>query len=100
MNRRQLFLSTSKAALATAFGGAWLAGKAVAQTGGTAPAAPAAGSTPARGQTGANIGSPDGTRTIPGDVLPAPDLPFGGTINLNADRSKSWWPPRIVPPAG
>jgi hypothetical protein len=94
MNRRQLFLSTAKAALATAFGGAWLPGKAAAQT------ATAAGSGPGRGPMGSNIGAPDGTRTIPGDVLPAPDLPFGGTINLNATQSKSWWPPRIVPPAG
>jgi arylsulfatase A-like enzyme len=46
------------------------------------------------------VGSPDGTRTIPGDVLPAPAMPFGGQINLNADESKPWWPPRIVPPKG
>src|SRR5271170_5407451 len=97
MNRRQLFLSTARAALATAFGGAWLPGKVKAQI---APAAPAAGAAPARPSMGANIGLPDGTRTIPGDVLPAPELPFGGTINLNATQSKSWWPPRIVPPAG
>jgi hypothetical protein len=97
MNRRQLFLSTAKAALATAFGGAWLSRKAAAQTAG---AATAAGSAPGRATMGSNIGAPDGTRTIPGDVLPAPDLPFGGTINLNAAQSKSWWPPRIVPPAG
>jgi arylsulfatase A-like enzyme len=97
MNRRQLFLSTARAALATAFGGAWLSGKAAAQTGG---AATAAGSATGREPMGANIGAPDGTRTIPGDILPAPELPFGGTINLNALQSKSWWPPRIVPPAG
>src|SRR5271155_1178678 len=97
MNRRQLFLSTARAALATAFGGAWLSGKGAAQPGG---AATAAGSAPARATMGANIGAPDGTRTIPGDILPAPELPFGGTINLNALQSKSWWPPRIVPPAG
>src|SRR5271170_2646941 len=95
MNRRQLFLSTAKAALATAFGGAWLPGRAAAQTG-----AAAAGSPPLPGAMGSNIGAPDGTRIIPGDVLPAPALPFGGTINLNATQSKSWWPPRIVPPAG
>jgi hypothetical protein len=35
MNRRQLFVSTARAALATAFGGAWLPRKAAAQTGGT-----------------------------------------------------------------
>src|SRR5271154_6844780 len=97
MNRRQLFFSTAKAAIATAFGGAWLPGKAAAQTGG---AATAAGSATGREPMGANIGAPDGTRTIPGDILPAPELPFGGTINLNALQSKSWWPPRIVAPAG
>ena len=32
MNRRQLFLSTAKAALLTAFGGSWLTGGAKAQT--------------------------------------------------------------------
>jgi arylsulfatase len=45
-------------------------------------------------------GSPAATRTIPGDVLPAPALPFGGDINLNADQSKPWWPPRVAPPKG
>ena len=37
--------------------------------------------------SGNAIGSPDGTSTIPGDVLPAPDLPFGGVINLSAKQS-------------
>ena len=32
MNRRDLFLSTAKAALATALGGSWLSGAAQAQT--------------------------------------------------------------------
>jgi arylsulfatase len=50
--------------------------------------------------SGNAIGSPDGTSTIPGDVLPAPDLPFGGVINLSAKQSKPWWPPRVVPPKG
>jgi hypothetical protein len=35
-----------------------------------------------------------------GDVLPAPDPPFGGEINLNAAQSTPWSPPRIVPPEG
>jgi len=51
-------------------------------------------------QISSQPGSPEATRTIPGDVLPAPDLPFGGEINLNAAQSKPWWPPRIVPPKG
>lgn len=45
-------------------------------------------------------GSPSATRSIDSQVLPAPDLPFGGVINLNAAQSKPWWPPRIVPPEG
>lgn len=36
----------------------------------------------------APLGSPPATRTIPGDVLPPLPLPFGGEINLSADRSK------------
>lgn len=45
-------------------------------------------------------GSPATTRSINGQVLPPPELPFGGIINLNAAQSKPWWPPRIVPPNG
>ncbi len=67
---------------------------------GAVSAAPAAGSASARGAMGSNSGSPDGTRAIPGDVLPAPELRFGGTINLNAGQSKPMWPPRAVPPPG
>ena len=95
MFRRQLFLTSAQAALATAFGSSWLLGGAKAQTPG-----PGASATSARQSIGNAIGSPEGTRTIPGDVLPAPDLPFGGTSGLNAAQSKPWWPPRIVPPAG
>lgn len=79
MNRRQLFASSSKAALATLFGGSWLLGKAQAQ------GAP---------------GSPSATRTITGDVLPPPPQPFGGQIDLNASQSTPWWPARVVPPKG
>jgi arylsulfatase len=94
MKRRQLFLSTAKAALATAFGGSWLFNGAKAQT-----PTQAAGATPATASAGSAIGSTTGTRTILGDVLPAPDLPFGGQIALNAAQSTPWWQPRIVPPA-
>ena len=48
----------------------------------------------------APLGSPAATRTISGDVLPPLPLPFGGEINLNADQSKPWWQPRVVPPKG
>ncbi|MBN9510615.1 MAG: arylsulfatase [Alphaproteobacteria bacterium] len=94
MKRRQLFLSTAKTALATALGVSWL-------TRGAAGAA-AAGNTQAAATaaSGSALGSPEGTRTILGDVLPAPDLPFGGEINLNAAQSTPWWQPRIVPPEG
>ena len=97
MNRRQLFLSSAKAALATIFGGSWLFNK---EAKGQTPGAGAGAASQVRESLGNAIGTPDGTRTIPGDVLPAPDLPFGGTINLNAAQSKPWWQPRTVPPEG
>ena len=43
-------------------------------------------------------GSPSETRSIEGDELPPPSLPFGGVIKLNASESKTWWSPRIVSP--
>ncbi|MCC6764023.1 MAG: arylsulfatase [Deltaproteobacteria bacterium] len=46
------------------------------------------------------VGSAGATRAINGKQLPAPDMPFGGTIEHEALRSKPWWPPRTVPPAG
>ncbi|MEB2285866.1 MAG: arylsulfatase [Myxococcales bacterium] len=46
------------------------------------------------------IGSPAGTRSLDGKQLPAPELPFGGKIEHEALKSKPWWPPRTVPPAG
>ncbi len=94
MNRRELFLSSAKAALATAFGGSWLFRAAKAEA---APAGSGGAATP---PTGTAIGSPAGTRTIPGDVLPPLDLPWGGTANLNAAQSTPWWQPRVVPPEG
>jgi arylsulfatase len=51
-------------------------------------------------QTTGVAGAPDATTTIDGKQLPAPDLPFGGTIERNALQSKPWWPPRVVPPKG
>jgi arylsulfatase len=45
-------------------------------------------------------GSPDATMTLDGRYLPNPPEPFGGQINLNANESKPWWPPRVVPPQG
>jgi len=51
-------------------------------------------------QINGTLGSPEATQSINGQVLPAPSPPFGGVINLNANQSKPWWPPRIVPPKG
>ncbi len=45
-------------------------------------------------------GSPTATTTVDGRYLPNPPAPFGGQINLNADQSKPYWPPRVVPPKG
>lgn len=58
------------------------------------------GSPAAADQVREELGSPSATRFINGQILPAPELPFGGVINLNAAQSKPWWPPRIVPPKG
>ena len=45
-------------------------------------------------------GAPGTTTTISGKQLPAPPPPFGGVIKEKASESKSWWPPRVVPPKG
>ena len=41
-------------------------------------------------------GSPSATTTIDGKYLPPPPAPFGGTINLDAQDSKRYWPPSAV----
>ena len=46
------------------------------------------------------LGSPDATTTIEGKQLPPPPSKFGGVIKESAKDSKSWWPPRVVPPKG
>src|SRR5215470_6628101 len=51
-------------------------------------------------QTSGVPGSPSATTTIDGRYLPPPPPQFGGTINLQADQSKPWWPPQVVPPKG
>jgi hypothetical protein len=96
MNRRQLFLSTAKAAFASAFGGAWFGSR-------SASAQTKATDLPAQGgavQTTGVVGSPSATTTIDGRQLPPPSPPFGGVIKETADQSTPWWPPRIVPPKG
>jgi arylsulfatase len=98
MNRRKLLLSTAQAALAAAFGGPLLPGRVSAETPASSAAAPS--TPPSPESTGTGIGSPGGTRTIPGDVLPPHALPWGGTANLDTSDSTPWWQPRVVPPAG
>ena len=58
-----------------------------------------AGSTFAQQTTG-TPGSPSATTTIDGKYLPNPPAPFGGTINMDAQESKPYWPPSVVPPKG
>jgi len=94
MNRRQLFLSTAKAALLSAFGGTWLSGAAKAQTTAAAPTAAS------EGTIYGTLGSPDATINIDGRVLPPTPPAFGGVIKESATDSKVWWPPRVVPPQG
>jgi hypothetical protein len=81
MNRRQLFLSTAKAALAAALGGSCLSGTAKAQAGGSAP-------------SGSKVrvihGDPErasGTVNIDGRYLPPSPPPFAGVIRESARKS-------------
>jgi arylsulfatase A-like enzyme len=46
------------------------------------------------------LGEPSATTTVSPKQLPAPPPPFGGVIKETLDGSKTWWPPRIVPPKG
>jgi arylsulfatase A-like enzyme len=94
MNRRQLFLSTAKAAIATAFGSSFLSRKANAQPGASAPAASA------EGVIQGTAGSPSATISIDGRHLPPTPPAFGGVIKESAKNSKPWWSPRVVPPKG
>jgi arylsulfatase len=45
-------------------------------------------------------GSPSATTTIDGKYLPPPPPAFGGEINLEASKSKPYWPPQVTPPKG
>jgi hypothetical protein len=46
------------------------------------------------------LGPPSATTTLGGEQLPPPPAKFGGVINESAKDSKTWWPPRVVPPKG
>jgi hypothetical protein len=94
MNRRQLFLSTAKTALAAAFGGSWMSGKAKAAASGSAPTAAS------EGVIQGVPGSPGATISIDGRVLPPTPPAFGGVIKETAKDSTVWWAPRVVPPEG
>lgn len=101
MNRRELFLSLAKAALMSALGGLGLTQGAKAQANGaTGPAGWATKVYNLIGKVTGTPGSPTATLTIPGDQLPPPPQPFGGSIELNATQSKPFWPMRVVPPRG
>jgi arylsulfatase len=54
---------------------------------------------PAQDVTG-EPGSPSATTTIDGKQLPPPPPKFGGVIKESYKDSKTWWPPRVVPPKG
>ena len=43
-------------------------------------------------------GSPSATITIDGKQIPPPPTKFEGVIKEDAKDSKSYWPPRVVPP--
>ncbi len=45
-------------------------------------------------------GSPSSTTTIDGNQLPPPPTKFGGVIKEQAQDSKPYWPPSVVPPKG
>jgi arylsulfatase len=45
-------------------------------------------------------GSATATETIDGKQIPAPPPKFGGVLQEDVKDSKTWWPPRIVPPKG
>ena len=59
----------------------------------------AARSAPAQQITG-TPGSPTATTTVDGRYVPNPPPNFGGVINMDAQNSKPYWPPRVVPPKG
>jgi arylsulfatase A-like enzyme len=51
-------------------------------------------------QTTGTPGTPGATTTISGKQLPAPPQPNGGVEGPTIDKSKIWWPSRIVPKKG
>jgi arylsulfatase A-like enzyme len=78
MERRELFQTTGKAALATAFASAGLATQAGAQP----------------------TGAPTATQFPDSTVIPTPTPPFTGSIAPNFINSTPGWPPTVMPPEG
>jgi arylsulfatase A-like enzyme len=93
MKRRQLYISTAKAALLTAIGSTMNFSKAAAQT-------VSAAATKLGGVINGTLGSPSATINIDGVALPPPPLPFGGVANETLQGSKTWWQPTVAPPNG
>jgi hypothetical protein len=60
----------------------------------------ALGTTSLAPQTTDTPGSPGATAMIDGKYLQPPPPKFGGDINLQASKSKPYWPARMVPPKG
>src|SRR5271165_5943188 len=75
MNRRRLFLSSARGALAAAFGAVGFR-------------------TTAQAQSPTAVQFPDST------VLPTPTPPFQGFIAPNLINSQPGWPPTVMPPEG
>jgi arylsulfatase A-like enzyme len=46
------------------------------------------------------LGDARATTTVKGNQIPAPPPPFGGVLTESVQSSKTWWPPRVVPPKG
>jgi arylsulfatase len=77
MNRRHLFLSSAKAALLAALGGAL----------------------PRKSADAAASGAPDAAQFLNSQVIPTPTQPFTGDIQGNLVDSTPGWAPTITPPA-
>lgn len=60
----------------------------------------ALGTTGLAQQTTGTPGSPGATTTIDGKYIPPSPPKFGGVINLEASKSKPYWPAQVVPPKG
>ncbi|HTK97988.1 MAG TPA: arylsulfatase [Pseudomonadales bacterium] len=75
-------------------------GRAFARIGAFIGAATLMAAAVAADQVTGELGSPSATTTIPGNQIPAPAPKFGGVIKEEVPGSKTWWPPKIVPPKG